>query len=140
MSKRDDAIAKGIAAMAQAENDALGGAFDDGVANGTSDDGISQQTVDDAVAAALAQAKIDSDAAVAAAQAVDAQALADAKTASDAAMADLQSKFDALKGEEDLDKKMVSDMQNSLVANKAAFDQIFALIPAPAPAPDAPAS
>lgn len=130
MGTRDEAIASAkqsvIAGQDQALNDGLGACYDQGLA-----DAGGQTTTP----GSFTQADID--AAVAAAQAVDAQALADAKTAADAALADIQSKLDDVTGKAKADEDLIEGMKDSADKLQAAVDLIHSLFPAlPVPPTD----
>ncbi len=115
---RDESIAKGKAAIDAAQGDALGGAFDDGVAagGGNADD----------VKAQIAKAVAD-------AQALDAQALSDAQAVADAKLTAVQTALDAMTEKEGVEEKAVSKVNASMEALQTALDEIKALLAPPAP-------
>lgn len=118
---RQDVIDLGVAAVQAAEVDALkeqlGVAFDAGVAA--------------QVAGGSGLSQADVDAAVAAAQAVDAQALADAVAVKDAALEDLKSQLLALAAKEGQEAGVISGLQDSVKGVQDALAAIVALLPAP---------
>ena len=79
----------------------------------------------------LSQADVD--AAVAAAQAVDAQALAAAQAASDAALAELQGQLTALSLKEGQEASVIAGLQASKDALAAALATLAGLFPVVAP-------
>lgn len=58
---KEDSVAQGIAALQQAQADALGKCFDDGLASAPQGGGFSQADIDSAVAAAKAADQADED-------------------------------------------------------------------------------
>ncbi len=112
---RDEAIQAGLDALRQGQIDALGGAFDAGLSNGTP----------------VGFTQADIDAAVAAAQAVDAQVLSDAQAASAASVAAVQLALDEMTAKEQLEEVAVADVQAKVTALKASMDAFLALFPIP---------
>lgn len=78
----------------------------------------------------------DIDAAVAAAQAVDAKALSDAQAQGASALAALQASLDQMTQKEQLEEKAVADVSAKIDQVQASFDAIKALL---SPAPVVPA-
>ncbi len=125
-----DVVATGLSAIqsgvTQVYSDQLGLAYDGGFTDGVA-------SVPVGTGGGFQQSDID--AAVAAAQAVDAQALSDAKAVSDAALADLQSKLDTLAAKEGQEAGVIAGLQGSLQAIKDAEAALQSLFPVPAPVP-----
>ncbi len=111
---RDESIAKGMAAIQDAEQGALGGAFDDGVQSGGG------QSEDD-IKARIAQAVAD-------AQALDAQALSDAHAEADAKILVVQTALDAMTEKEGIEEQAVAKVNASVEQLQAALDAIKALL------------
>ncbi len=136
---KEDVVAAGVAAVqaadAQALSDQLGIAYDAGALDQKASDGtLSQGDLDAAVSAALATAKVESDAVLAAAQAVDAQALADAQAQGAVALDAVQAALDAMTAKEQLEEEAVADVAAKILSVQAAFDAIKAiLVPVPVP-------
>ncbi len=123
---REEVVTNGVAAIQAAEVEAisneLGKAFDSGLAEApVGEGGISQEQVDAMIKTAVDKAIADD-------ELLDIQALADAKAASDLMLADLQTKFDELAVEEELEKNTVKRIQDSLDEVQASFDAIKALL------------
>lgn len=118
-----DIVSAGVAAIqvgqTQVLTDQLGVVYDAAALEQKASDGT------------LSQA--DLDAAVAAAQAVDAQALADAKAASDAALAGLQSQLSVLATKEGQEASVIAGLQASKDALAAALATLAGLFPVVTP-------
>lgn len=116
-----DVVAAGVAAIqsgqAQVLTDQLGLVYDAAALEQKASDGT------------LSQADVD--AAVAAAQAVDAKALADAQAAGALALADLQSKMDALAAKEGQEASVIAGLQAAKDQLAAALAALSALFPVP---------
>lgn len=130
---KEDVVAAGVVAVqaadAQALVDQLGIAYDAGALDQKASDGtLSQGDVDAAVSAALASAKVESDAVLAADQAVDAEALAAAHAEADAKLAEVQTALDALTAKEQLEEAAVADVGAKILSVQAAFDAIKAIL------------
>ncbi len=120
---KTDVIAAAVAAIqsgeAQVLNDQLGSVFDSGLASAPVGSG-----------GGFTQADID--AAVAAAQGVDAAALAAAQADFTAKMATLQTSLDAMTAKEQMEETAVAGLQTAIASVQASFDAIKAiLLPAP---------
>lgn len=117
MGLKEDSVAARLLAMQagelQAQTDALSGAFDDGVASMGTGGGFTQA---------------DIDAAVQAAQAIDAQALADAQAAAQAALDAVTAQLTDMTAKELNEEKVVTDLQTSVASVQAAFDAIKAVL------------
>ncbi|MGZ6477681.1 MAG: hypothetical protein ACXWQE_00185 [Bdellovibrionales bacterium] len=113
---RDESIAKGIAAMAQAESDALGGAYDDGKLS-EGGGGITQEQVDAKIAEALA-----------ASQAIDQAALDAAHADADKKAADLQKSLDDMSAKDAVAEAAVQGFSDKIAALQTALDTIKGLI------------
>lgn len=132
-----DVVAAGIAAIqagvVQVYSDQLGLGYDGGFADGVASvpvgtgGGFQQSDIDAAVAAAQA---VDA-AALAASQAADAQTALDAKTQSDAAIADLQSQFNTLAAKEGQESSVITGLQGALSQIQSAQAILAALFPVP---------
>lgn len=122
---KEDVVAAGVLAVQAAEEqalkDQLGIAYDAGALDQKAADGtLSQADLD----AAVAQA-------VAAVQSVDAQALAEAQANAQGDLSLVQSALDAMTAKEQLEEKVVSDLNDAIQAVQASFDAIKALFPKP---------
>lgn len=119
MSVKDDAVAAALVAVQAGETqvltDQLGAVYDQGEAQGTGP-GFTQA---------------DIDAAVAAAQAVDATALQAAQADASAKLAVLQGSLDALTAKEAPEAQLIASLQSSAVSLKAALDAIDAALNPP---------
>lgn len=118
---KTDVVSAGIAAIQSAEtqalSDQLGIAYDAGATDQKASDGTFTQA--------------DIDAAVTAAQAVDAQALAAAQATSDAAQAAIQAQLTALSTKEAPEAAAIAGLQASVAAAQVALAAIVALFPTP---------
>lgn len=127
MGTKEDSVAARLTALqaaeTQAQTEALGGAFDDGVASAPAGTG-----------GGFTQADIDK--AVQSAQAADAQALADAQAKAASDLAVVQQQLVDMTAKELSEEAVVTNLQQSVAAVQSSLDAIKALIfPAPTPAP-----
>lgn len=100
-------------AQTQALSDGLGACYDAGLA--------------DAAPATTGLTQADVDAAVAAAQSVDAKALADAQAQAASDLAAVQSALEAMTAKEQLEEEAVAAVNASIAQVQASFDAIKAL-------------
>lgn len=125
-----DIVAAGIAALAQAEQDAFGAAVDAAYAEQKASDGTvttpSDQATIDALTAQVA--------ALTAQDAADVKAGQDALAAVQAQVTDLQSKLDTAVAADVADKALVQNFSGAVSSLQTALDALKAAIPA-APAP-----
>ena len=128
---KEEIVANGVSAIQIAEVEALsaqlGIAYDAGKADQAAPV-LDQSAVDAAVAVALAQAKVESDAALAAVLVLDAQALAEAQAKAVADVAAVQELLAVMTAKELGEELVVSNLQNSVLAVQASLDAIKSLI------------
>lgn len=120
---KEDVQAAGLEAIKQAVLDVIGMAYDKGAAEAPAPTGT------------LTQEQLD--AAVAAAQDVDAKVLADAQAAALASHDALQAALDAMTAKELVEEGAVADIATKIASVQAAFDKIKGLLfPPPVVVPD----
>lgn len=139
-----DVVAAGIAALAQAESDAFGVAYDSSFAEGVASvpvgtgGGFQQSDIDAAVAAAIAPLN-QSISDLTAKDALDAQAAIDAKAQGDAALASMKAEMDALSAKEGIEAQTLQNLSSAYGQLQQVVSVLAGLQPvAPAPVDPAP--
>jgi hypothetical protein len=140
---KEDVVAAGLVALQEAQAEAVKGSLAEFYDKVVADQppvsgGLSQADLEAAVADALAKAKAESDAAIAAIQSADAQALSDAQAKAASDFAAVQQALADMTAKEQLEEGAIAGLKDSLDKVQAFVDQIKSILPSlfpPAPAP-----